>query len=138
MGIHTPLPPHRRVAIEAEIAMHLDRVEALIARLDLSEPDSDLEASGDELDASYPEDVFGHLAMLGTAALEDAEDDDPGGGNIEDERQAGDWQGVLATLPRYGSDQSRGPVNVQEANRAHLARLNGLVPNGRGGWRHAS
>lgn len=108
MGIHTPLPPHRRVAIEAEIAMHLDRVEALIARLDLSEPDTDLE------------------------------DDDPAGGNIEDEPHSGDWEGILTTLPRYGLDQSTGPANTQEANKLHLARLNGLVPNGRGGWVKAS
>lgn len=139
MGIHAPLPPHRRVAIEAEIALHLDRVDALLRRLDKADGDPDLEdddpaePAGDELDASYPEGGAGFLYMVGglACAHEDAEDDDPAGGNIEDERQGED----RLVMPRYGLDQSRGPTNVQAANNEYHARLNGAVPNGRGGWR---
>lgn len=57
MGIHaTSLPDHRRIAIEAEIELHLNRVSLLIARLDRAD-----------------------------APFEDLEDDDPAGDNIEDE-----------------------------------------------------
>lgn len=54
----------------------------LIDLLDDEEPDPDLEASGDERDASYPED---RLARSQGDPHGDAEDDDPGEESGDDE-----------------------------------------------------
>lgn len=108
MGVHIRIvPPHRRVAIEAEIAMHLDRVEYLIARLDRTDGEPDLE------------------------------DDDPAGDPLEmyGEAASDDGQPLMATLPLYGVDQSTGPINEHAAARAYRAALVGAVPSGSGGWR---
>lgn len=51
----------------------------------------------------------------------DREDDDPAGDELDEGGEAPASHGVLATLPQYGLDQSLGPINYLEAERAHLA-----------------
>ncbi len=85
------LPRHRRIAIESEIEMHLHRASLLIARLDRAD-----------------------------APVEDMEDDDPAGGNIEDDREGPE---LYTLLPRYDLDQSRGPVNEREAARQRYREM---------------
>jgi hypothetical protein len=48
----------------------------------------------------------------------DLEDDDPAGGSADDvgEEDETNREGVVMPLPRYGVDQSAGPINVAEAN----------------------
>ncbi|KAA9014073.1 hypothetical protein F4U94_14660 [Sphingobium limneticum] len=46
----------------------------------------------------------------------DREEDDPPGGNVDDERQ---YCGHYLLLPIYGVDQTAGPLNEVEAYRAH-------------------
>lgn len=95
MGVHTRfMPPHRRVAIEAEIEAHLQRVTLLIARLDRADGDCDLE------------------------------DDDPAGDSLDKGEGEGHFgQGLYTTLPRYGLDQSTGPTNLREAERARYKAM---------------
>ena len=60
MGFYTPMPAHRRIAIEGEIEALLCRVELLIARLDAADPDPDLEEDdfgGCEHDGREPEEA---------------------------------------------------------------------------------
>ena len=103
MGVHTPImPAHQRQRIAAEIELHLQRVDVLIARLDRAD-----------------------------APFTDLEDDDPAGGAIDHE---GEGEELLATLPRYGVDQARGPGNERAAAAAHAAAEMGLVRTERG-WR---
>lgn len=47
----------------------------------------------------------------------DLEDDDPGGGNVEDEPQMGEGQEYYRLLPVYRIDQTLGPVNMKEGYR---------------------
>ena len=47
------------------------------------------------------------------------EDDDPAGGNVEDEPQMGAGQDYYRMPPCYGIDQSKGPINEHEAYRQH-------------------
>ncbi|SCW36799.1 hypothetical protein SAMN02927924_00229 [Sphingobium faniae] len=60
--------------------------------------------------------------MDGDPDLEDGdadEDDDPAGGNVEDERQMAAGQDYYRLPPRYGIDQTKGPINEIEAYRQH-------------------
>ena len=47
----------------------------------------------------------------------DLEDDDPAGGSIDDERQDDPDGGLWPAI--YGVDQSEGPINTYEVNRAY-------------------
>lgn len=49
----------------------------------------------------------------------DLEDDDPAGGNVEDEGEPEDWRsdGIEADRPVYVEDQSLGPINQSHAVR---------------------
>ncbi|ALR19027.1 hypothetical protein ATN00_00545 [Sphingobium baderi] len=49
----------------------------------------------------------------------DLEDDDPAGGNVEDERQMAEGEDYYRLPPRYGIDQTKGPINEIEAYRQH-------------------
>ncbi|MCW6531188.1 hypothetical protein NED98_13125 [Sphingomonas sp. MMSM20] len=51
----------------------------------------------------------------------DREDDDPAGDELDERGEAASSRGILTTLPKYGLDQSLGPINYLEAERAHLA-----------------
>ena len=92
MGAHTRLmPPHRRMAIEGEIDTLLHRATLLIARLDRADE-----------------------------PFMDSEDDDPAGDPLDKGEGEGHFgQGLYAVLPRYGIDQSRGPINEAAAYRAY-------------------
>ena len=57
-------------------------------------------------------------------ATEDMEDDDPAGGNAEDEGESDD---TLHIHPRYGLNQTRGPVNHSAAKRANHLREIGRI-----------
>jgi len=50
----------------------------------------------------------------------DLEDDDPAGDTLDEHGEAvgHHGQGLLPTLPRYGLDQSLGPINHDEAERS--------------------
>jgi hypothetical protein len=57
----------------------------------------------------------------------DIEEDDPSGDPLDIDGEAsaerpGD-RGLLPTLPIYGLDQSLGPINEAEANRAYMRGL---------------
>lgn len=110
MGVQF-IPPRRRAAIETEIEMHLARVERLVARLDRADSPSD-----------------------------DMEDDDPSGDPIDQKGEcwSDDGRGVHRTLPLYGLDQTRGPVNHREADRERYAIEAGLVRTPAGGGCHAN
>lgn len=111
------MPPHRRVAIEAEIEQHLQRVTLLIARLDRAD-----------------------------APFEDMEDDDPPGGDPLDSCEGpGDFRGgcsddggycsgLLAVSPTYAIDQRKGPTNYAELERARIARNAVEHRHPGGGW----
>lgn len=51
----------------------------------------------------------------------DLEDDDPSGDPLEilGECQSDDGREVLAMLPKYGADQTLGPINEADARQAH-------------------
>jgi hypothetical protein len=51
----------------------------------------------------------------------DREDDDPAGDplDITGEPQSDDGRSLYPTLPAYGEDQRRGPINHKAAQRAH-------------------
>ena len=88
-----------------------DQIETLIAVLDALDGDADFEPDGDELDGNASEDDFvAWPPEWGAAGCPIA---DPGGGNVEDELQAdaADGTELLKTLPRYGADQTKGPIN---------------------------
>lgn len=65
----------------------------------------------------------------------DLEDDDPAGSDNED-AEGDHGRGLLRELPRYGVDQSAGPINYARAERDHQAETMGLVRSPSGGWRH--
>ena len=87
------LPHHRRVAIETEIELHLQRVSLLIARLDRADSDPDLE------------------------------DDDPAGDPLDEHGEAptDDGQPLLRMMPLWAVNQATGPLNERVALRDHLA-----------------
>lgn len=49
----------------------------------------------------------------------DLEDDDPGGGNVEDEPHMGEGQGYYPDIPLYGIDQSKGAINGRLIGQRH-------------------
>lgn len=53
----------------------------------------------------------------------DIEEDDPAGGNVEDERQAAEGEEFFRLLPRYGLDQTLGPINELEAYGLHRREM---------------
>jgi hypothetical protein len=102
-------------------------VARLIEQLDEQDGDTDIESNGDELDGSAAEDDWhngsrpGELSYVAANDCEDAEEDDPGGGNIEDEPhddfgEAEPEEGV--TPPQYGIDQRIIPPWHSFGNRA--------------------
>lgn len=95
-ALRTVMSAHRRKEIEAEIAGCLQRVDLLIARLDRED-----------------------------APFEDLEDDDPAGGAVDDTGEPNEnfEEGIRIGRPRYGVDQSTGPINVREVNLAWHRRL---------------
>lgn len=61
------------------------------------------------------------IALLDAADGEiDLEDDDPSGDPLDEhgEHPTDTAQVLLPTRPRYGVDQSKGPINEREAHRA--------------------
>jgi hypothetical protein len=97
----------RRATIEAEIEASLDRVSALLARLDRDDGDCDLE------------------------------DDDPAGDplDINGEASSDDGRALSPVLPIWAIDQRREPVNSREPTRQRLIAEMGLVRSPTGGWR---
>lgn len=57
----------------------------------------------------------------------DVEDDDPAGGNVEDDRQQGEGQAYYRLPPEYRIDQSSGPVNEVAAVLAHRRDMGWVV-----------
>lgn len=101
------MPLHRRVAIEEEIELHLQRADFLIRRLD-------------QVDAPF----------------EDLEDDDPAGTDLDDGEGVGDdGRGLLPDRPMYAVDQSTGPTNHRRAEHDHYCRNMGMVRGRDGKWR---
>lgn len=106
-----------------------DLTQSLIDRLDMMDGDCDLEDNadreandGDSGDFAWPEwDQRGEgqaaegempwatASFQWHAMTEDDEDDDPAGGNSEDEGEALEYAGL--PLPIYGIDQRREPLN---------------------------
>lgn len=86
------LPASHRKLIEAEIELHLNRATLLIARLDRQDGEPDLE------------------------------DDDPAGDPLDErgEPTSDDGRPISPMPPLYGLDQSRGPINEQQARSAYL------------------
>lgn len=104
-------PPSSREAIEA-------LVESLIAILDVMDGDPDLEDATDaEDDFTFSPRAEQYRQTLGAGCPIS----DPGGGNVEDELQFDSDNGTdtLATLPLYGVDQSKGPINETIAAQRH-------------------
>lgn len=95
--------------------------EAMIDRMDEIDGDTELELNGDEMDGDNSEDEFldryDGLSLPGVP--EDAEDDDPAGDPLDERGEFEDWRpdGVAVDRPRYGEDQSTGPLNELEAYR---------------------
>lgn len=78
------------------------------------------------------------IALLDTADGDpDLEDDDPAGDPLDERGEAPSDNGtdLLPVLPRYGDDQTAGPVNERDGLRALRAVQLGLVPTTTGGWR---
>jgi len=87
-GCPKGIQPHEwRETIAARIDTLADQMCALIEVLDQMDGDPDLEPNGDELDVSWPEGFRPFDTGLGEDAEDDDahEDDDPGGGDINDE-----------------------------------------------------
>lgn len=125
--------------LDGKLARAIDRLsrkeiehltQALIDRLDMMDGDPDLEDNGDREgsdgdcgDIAWFEwdqrEALGQLsehelpvathAYQWHAMTEDDEDDDPAGGNTEDEGEALEYAGL--PLPIYGVDQRREPLN---------------------------
>ena len=106
-----PLPPMRRRAIE-------DQIELLIALLDASDGDPDWEEDCEDRCRAGEDDaaIFSHEVMGYDHFLPDE--------NAEEDDAAGD--DFYRLLPRYGVDQSRGPLNHIEAEQARQREM---------GWR---
>jgi hypothetical protein len=105
------LPEPARAAIA-------ERIEWLISLLDAADADPDVELNGDELDGSgVAEDEFVehwncNLLPAGCPIS------DPGGDPL-DAGELEEWrtEGCSPVKPRYGDDQSAGPINEGEAHR---------------------
>lgn len=111
------------------LAERLDTaIEALIALRDAIDGDSDIELTGDENEDSegvYAHQFDEHGRCVGGGSdlvgrCEDDEDDDPAGGNVDDD---GEGEPTLHMLPRYAIDQSAGPINERAAIRDHYRRM---------------
>ncbi len=115
MGLaFTPPPPAAISRILSTFSR--DHLEGFIAvaldLLDLADGDPDFQqADGDELDFNAAEDDFcdhsGWKAEAGCPVSDPGEDDDPGGGNVDDEGEP--TYGI--EHPAYGIDQSKGPLS---------------------------
>lgn len=154
----TPAPPaaitrvlatFNRTQLAGFIAVAIDLIDLADGDAD-AEDNADDEPDGtDEGDAAWIEfsvrgrhkhDRHGAELMVrnsrGSIAHEDDEEDDapeldePDHG-IDDLPHDAESQ----TIPAYGADQSLGPINVNDANRQHLAAELGLVRTATG-WRH--
>lgn len=83
-------------------------IEVLIAVLDSADPDPDDEPNGDELDGNHGEDDFClynlPIGYPGCPVSDPEEDEDPSGGNVEDEPQLDHSENGLT--PDYGLDQT--------------------------------
>lgn len=87
-------------------------IDALIARLDAAQGDVEREGNGDELDGTAAEDDFYPHRDWQRGA----------GCPLSDPASFGEVysdQDILPTLPIYGVDQSRGPINEREATIAY-------------------
>lgn len=135
MGMHKALlaKPIDRAAIEAAVA-------ELIDVLDMLDGDSDLEETDAEDSFALSWIARGIAADPGCSIADAGEDEDPAEDADEDECQAGDdgcgavlrhgklhfgsqEEFTYPTLPIYGEDQTRGPLNEVEAERSHLRSL---------------
>ncbi len=114
MGLaFTPPPPAAVSRILSTFSR--DHLEGFIAvaldLLDLADGDPDFQqADGDELDCNAAEDDFcdhsGWKGEAGCPVADPGEDDDPGGGNVDDEGES--TFGI--EHPAYGVDQSKGTL----------------------------
>ncbi len=93
MSYNFVLPPVPRYLRPEDRFAIEEQIEALIALLDEDDGDPELE------------------------------DDDPAGGNVEDERQMGEGQEYYRLVPEYAADQTLGPLNEIEAYRQHRRDL---------------
>lgn len=124
MGNPTPTGAPRVPPGRDSLATHFARLTSedlsaiatiAIDELDKRDPDTDVEANGDELDGSASEEDFGHQGenWKGEPGCPLS---DPGGEQHE----------VLAMLPIYGDDQSLGPINERAALRARYDAMIGV------------
>lgn len=152
MGIRTTIPPGATplAAVDAIMAMYGREnielaIEVLIERLDRLDGDPDIEAMADDDYCGAFEDygTTGPQSSHGTdrrliGDCEDDEDDDPAGGNIDDE---GDGERVHYAPPAYDLDQTTGPSNYEALERAadvasleRAARADAMIMAARRHW----
>ena len=80
-------------------------ITVAIDLLDVVDGDNDAEPNGDEQDGNASEDEFMHHGhSLGCPIADPGEDDDPGGGNVEDEGENADAEDT-GEVADYGEDQ---------------------------------
>jgi hypothetical protein len=101
------------------------RVEFLISVLDAADGDIDVGPDGDELDGSFGEDDFVDVKSLGIWAgpgcpIADA---DTGVDDVGEQTNEDGSDEMLAQRPKYGIDQSLGPINEISAHHAHMRAL---------------
>ena len=96
--------------------------ERVIETMDELDGDPDVEDGDEDRCATFDDDpVSSHVqrgADYGAGDPDDVEDDDPAGGNVEDEGEPEPWRapdGLAVDRPVYGDDQTLGPINEAEA-----------------------
>lgn len=129
MGMHFTIPAPRAL-IEEQIEALITLLDALDGDPDLEEDNEDACYAYDDAAGPHPNDGYGDGKPGDPGDAErddDAEEDDPSGGAIDD--QPHDQDHLLA--PRYGIDQSKGPINEVAAVTAWEAerRSYGVVGN---------
>jgi hypothetical protein len=93
-------------------------------------PNTDLSAASAQALAVLSSLGSAHLSAIAEAAIFlldqrsgdcDLEDDDPAGDPLDifGEFQSDDGREMFAMMPKYGADQTLGPINEAEARRAH-------------------
>lgn len=109
-----PIPAVTRILSQFDRAKLGAAIEVMIALLDVADGDSDVEPNGDQEDASWQERPGWGCPQALSEPHEDSEDDDHGGGNVEDEGEHED--GVLS--PAFGIDQTGPYLNYPSGREA--------------------
>ena len=112
MGVHARFALSNRTEIENEIERLIAMLDAADAPSEDLEPELDYCLAGDD-DCGETRSIAGGYAW--------GSHEEAGG----------------SALPRYGLDQSLGPVNTLQLEQEHRAMLLGLVRREGGGWRRA-